>query len=155
MQITLEEAKEKIETIAEVFCRQIGIDLIEVKVGGHMKDVIVQVTTDRPMGGISIEQCSTLNRSLITAIDEAAILPEDCYSLEVSSPGLDRPLTTHKDFLRNLNSEMRLYLHEPVNGKKEINVLLTDATPDALTVTVKKEQVVIPLKVVQKGMLII
>src|ERR1051325_479681 len=87
-----------------------SLELVEVKFGIHQKDVLIQVLADRFQGKISIEECTRLNRAIVEAIDKESFFSEDGYSLEVSSPGLDRPLVTYKDFIRNMNAEVRLWL---------------------------------------------
>lgn len=84
-----------------------------------IKDTFLQVLADRPEGKIGIAEVTRLNRSIVEAIDKEGFFSEDGYSLEVSSPGLDRPLTSLKDFSRNLNAEVRLWLKEKISGKVE------------------------------------
>ncbi len=157
--LTTDEITQRVLALVKPLAEQNGADLIELRVASHGGDVSIQVMADIPQGGISIALCSTLNRRLIEAIDAAGFIPEDCYSLEVSSPGLDRPLKTLKDFLRNLNAEIYFYMQEAVEGKKEFNGILTAADADVLTVVIgknkQKKQINIPLAHVQRGMLVI
>ena len=73
---------------------------------------------DRPQGGISLEECSLLNRLVRQTLDEKNMFAGE-YSLEVSSPGLDRPLKTREDFMRCLNKQVVFFLNGLVNGKCE------------------------------------
>ena len=136
-----------------------NLELVEVKIGIHNKDVLIQVLADRPQGGIGIDECTLLNRSIVEAIDKGAFLSEDGYSLEVSSPGLDRPLVTSKDFLRNIDAEVAVWLKEKVAGKVEHVGIVKSVTEDSLTLLTvnKKEQqeITIPLGQVIKGLLVL
>ena len=134
-----------------------GLELVEVKIGIHHKDVLIQVLADKPQGGISIEECSLLNRSIVEAIDKDGILSEDGYSLEVASPGLDRPLVTYKDFSRNMNAQVRVWLKEKVAGKVEHEGIIQSVTEEFLTLLITQEQEEIKLPVDQmiKGLLVI
>ncbi len=133
-----------------------GLELVEVKIGRHKKDVLIQILADKPHGGINLAECSLLNRALVEAIDKERFFSEDNYSLEVASPGLDRPLVTYKDFLRNLDSEIQLWLKEQVAGKKEYAGVVTSATQEALTLlTEEKKEIIVPLDQIIKGALVI
>ena len=152
----LEDIQKKIHALTLTLCATLGLEVVETTVHGHKNDVTIQILVDKSLGGITIQECSALNRLIVETIDKEAILNEDGYSLEVSSPGLDRPLTTYKDFLRNLNSEVKLWLNESVEGKKEHSGILMGATPQAITIYTKhKQQVIVSLGQVIKGLLII
>ena len=66
------------------------MDLIELKVTGNRRDVRIQVIADKPSGGINIGECVIINKSLVAAIEQEKFLPREIFSLEVSSPGIDR-----------------------------------------------------------------
>jgi len=82
--------KEKIEPIAKKIFEAQGMDLIELKVTGNRRDVRIQVIADKPSGGINIGECVIINKSLVAAIEQEKFLPREIFSLEVSSPGIDR-----------------------------------------------------------------
>ncbi len=134
-----------------------GLELIEIKISRSNKDVLIRILADRPQGGINLQECSVLNRSVVEAIDKEGILSEDGYSLEVSSPGLDRPLVTHKDFLRNMNREIRLWLKETLDGKTEHTGIVTTVTEENLKLlkTKEKKEIIVPVSQIIKGLLVI
>ena len=152
-----EEQQRLIYDVINTLVQTQGLELVEVKIGIHQKDVFLQVLADKIPGGISIAECSCLNHSIVEAIDKKGILSEDGYSLEVSSPGLDRPLVTKKDFLRNINSEIHLWLNDQLEGKKEYVGVITSASEDNLTVltTKEKKEIIVPIAKVIKGLLVI
>jgi len=133
----------------------INLELVELKIGVHKKDVFLQVLADRPDGKIGIEECTKLNRSIVEAIDKEGFFSEDGYSLEVSSPGLDRPLVTPKDFLRNLNAEVRLWLKEKIAGKVEHVAFIQSVHDNAVVLlTVKeKQEITVPIDQIVKCLL--
>ncbi len=88
--MTLDDIKEKIEPLARKIFETQGMDLIELKVTGQCHDVHIQVIADKPSGGINIGECVILNKSLVAAIEQEKFLPREIFSLEVSSPGIDR-----------------------------------------------------------------
>ena len=89
--MTTDQTKQKIESLAKRVFGAAGMDLIELKVAGHKNDVCVQITADKPSGGITIGECAILNKALVAAIKQEGLLTPGTFSLEVSSPGVDRP----------------------------------------------------------------
>ena len=152
----MDEIQQKIESLAQKVFEARGMDLIDIKVSGHKNDVIIQITADKPSGGINIQECAILNKSLVAAIEQENTLPPDIFSLELSSPGLDRPLVTCKDFMRCIGQELCFSLNEPVGGKKEVQGVLTGVGESALTIEVSgKSKLVLPLSSIIKGVLVI
>ncbi len=154
-----EVQEQQIYNLANQVAQVQNLELVEVKIGIHQKDILIQVLADRPEGGIGIEECTLLNRSIVEAIDKGAFLSEDGYSLEVSSPGLDRPLVTSKDFLRNIDAEVTVLLKEKVADKGEHTGIIKSVTENQLILSIvnKKEQkeISIPLDRIFKGLLVL
>ncbi len=86
----LEDIRQKIEPLARKICQEKGVDLIELNVKGRPNDVYIQVLADKPGGGINMGECVILNKFLVAAIEQEKFLPREIFSLEVSSPGIDR-----------------------------------------------------------------
>jgi ribosome maturation factor RimP len=89
--LTTAQVQEKVRPMAERIFQAQGMDLIELKVSGNPHDMHIQVIADRPGGGINVGECAVLNKSLVAAIEQDRFLPREIFSLEVSSPGIDRP----------------------------------------------------------------
>lgn len=87
-------------------------------------------------GGININDCELVSRALSDLLDEEDYI-EDSYVLEVSSPGLGRPLKKDKDFQRSIGERVELKLFRPVDGAKEFTGTLKSF--DANTVTIETE----------------
>lgn len=150
MMVTIEELKKDLMAIAQPLFDEAGVDLIELNVRRHGSEMMVQVLADRPTGGISMEECSYLNRKLVDAIDAQAAI--DGYSLELSSPGLDRPLSTKKDFLRVMHQEIRFHLTGPVGGKREYSGILKEVMDDGVIIeTQKYGTITIPIGNISKA----
>lgn len=109
----------KIKDLVLPIIEEQDLDLVEFCFLHKAKKSIIKIIVDYPEGGISLNACALLNQKIDKAIEESNILGID-YILEVSSPGLDRPLKTQKDFLRAVGREVRFFLKEPVNEKKEL-----------------------------------
>jgi ribosome maturation factor RimP len=89
--MNLDEIKQKIEPVARRICQGKGMDLVEFNVRGNRNDVQIQVLTDKPGGRINVGECVIINKALLAAIEQEKFLPREIFSLEVSSPGIDRP----------------------------------------------------------------
>ena len=93
---------------------------------------------------------------MVAAIEQEDFLPPEIFSVELSSPGLDRPLVTRKDFMRLVTKDLHFWLNEPIEGKKEVRGMLTEVGESALTIGVSgKTKLVLPLSSIIKGMLVI
>lgn len=116
--------------IASAEAQALGFDLVRVMLFGKGEDQTLQVMAERPdTRQLTIDDCAALSRRLsdrLDALEEAGEDPiEGAYRLEVSSPGIDRPLTRLKDYLDWAGHEARLHFAEPVDGnRKQVKALL-------------------------------
>ncbi len=118
----------RIAEIVEPEAKALGFDLVRVKIIGSEAgdgDHALQIMAEDPATGqLVIEQCAELSRRLSDAIDaleeQGEILVEGAYRLEVSSPGIDRPLTRRKDFAEWAGHEAKIALSEKLDGRKTL-----------------------------------
>lgn len=127
-----------------------GLDLIELIYRYEGRDLFLRVLTDKPEGGITLGECVLLNKELSRILDEKDIMQEG-YLLEVSSPGLDRPLKTKSDFMRCVNRRARFFLNQPVNGKIEIEGLISNAGDNSVYINIGQDTIEIPLNSINKA----
>lgn len=127
-----------------------GLDLVELLCRYEGRDLFLRILVDKPEGGISLDECASLNNELSRILDEQDILKEG-YILEVSSPGLDRPLKNKHDFLRCLNRRARFFLLEPVKGKIELEGTISKVTDDSVYVNIETDIIEIPLIKINKA----
>ncbi|MCI9615247.1 MAG: ribosome maturation factor RimP [Dorea sp.] len=109
------------------------VDVEYVKEGGTW---YLRAYIDKP-GGITIDDCETVSRRLSDILDEKDYI-EDAYILEVSSPGLGRPLRKEKDFKRSLGEEVELRTYRMIEKRKEFTGILRSY--DEKTVTIEEEE---------------
>lgn len=83
-------------------------------------------------GGFTVNDCEKVSRELSDLLDQHDFI-EDSYILEVSSPGLGRPLKKEKDFLRSIGEEVEVKLYKSMDGQKEFSGVLKSFTADSLT----------------------
>jgi ribosome maturation factor RimP len=118
----------RITEIVEPEAQALGFDLVRVRYfkGGEIGDEehTLQVMAERPdTGQLVIEDCAALSRRISDAFDgleeAGTVLIEDAYRLEVSSPGIDRPLTRPKDYVAWAGHEVKVQLVNPVEGNRK------------------------------------
>lgn len=115
--------------LIEPEAQALGFDLVRVRMTGGKSDPTLQVMAERPdTRQLTIDDCADLSRRLSDALDAAEAAGRDpidgAYRLEVSSPGIDRPLTRLKDYADWAGHEARLTLAAPVEGRKQLTGVL-------------------------------
>jgi ribosome maturation factor RimP len=124
--------------LIEPEAKALGLSLVRVKMFGGKSDPTLQVMAERPdTRQLTIDDCAELSRRISDRFDEADPI-EEAYRLEVSSPGIDRPLTRLQDFEDWKGHEARVTLAEPVEGRKQLNGILRGIDDgDRITVDVR------------------
>jgi len=97
------------------------VDLIDVELKGRAGSQVLRIFVDTDEG-ISLDQCAALSRQISDLLDTRDIIPGR-YRLEVSSPGLDRPLKTERDFKRNLGREVKIVYTEDEEEKNIVGII--------------------------------
>src|SRR5579875_4185496 len=106
----------RIAAIAEPVIADLGYRLVRVKIS-RAEGCTVQIMAERPDGGMTVEDCETVSRALSPVLDVADPI-DRTYRLEISSPGIDRPLVRKSDFDRHAGHLARIEMAMPVNGRK-------------------------------------
>ncbi len=149
-----EEAVFATEKIIKDLVELRNLEFIEVKMHTEGRNTVVRVLVDKPEGGISLGECSALNRAIGDLLEEKNIF-EGSYVLEVSSPGLDRPLLTANDFRRNLGKKVKFFLNEAINGKIEWDGIVKEIKPDCVIIDTESVLLEIGLTKINKSKLLI
>jgi ribosome maturation factor RimP len=106
----------RVAAVAEPVIEQLGYRLVRVKVSAA-EGCTVQIMAERPDGSMTVEDCETISRALSPVLDMADPI-DRAYRLEISSPGLDRPLVRKSDFDRYAGHLVKIEMEVPVNGRK-------------------------------------
>lgn len=129
--------KEDYEAKAEALILPIieanSFELVDVEYVKEGSSWYLRAYIDKP-GGITINDCELVSRAFEEKLDEVNLIP-DAYILEVSSPGLGRPLKKDKDFARSIGEEVEVHLYKAINKQKEFVGLLESF--DAATITLE------------------
>ena len=111
----------ELERLIEPEAKALGLALVRVKLMGGTSEPTLQVMAERPdTRQLSLEDCATLSRRLSDVLDEKDPI-EHTYRLEVSSPGIDRPLTRLEDFEDWKGHEAKISLTEKLEGRRQFN----------------------------------
>lgn len=119
----------RVANIAEPVLVDLGLRLVRVQISA-VSGCTVQVMAERPDGTMTIEDCETASRALSPVLD-AADPVERAYRLEISSPGLDRPLVRHSDFRRFAGHEAKIEMAVAIDGRRRFRGLLIGADDES------------------------
>lgn len=133
----------RLRDILESMLAEQGIELVELACRPHRGQHLVRLLIDKA-GGVTIAQCARVNQMIGQALDAARAI-EGSYTLEVSSPGLDRPLASQRDFARALGEELDVILSVEDGKTKELNGILLAVRDDAIVLKMTAGNVTIPL----------
>lgn len=115
-----------------------SFELVDVEYVKEAGNYYLRAYLDKP-GGITIDDCELVSRALSDLLDKEDFI-EDSYILEVSSPGLDRPLKKDKDFERSIGSDVELKLFKAVDGQKEFAGELISFDKDTVVLSVDDQE---------------
>ena len=125
---------EHVRGVAERVAASSGLEVVDVEFRGGGKARMLRVFIDKP-GGVTHQDCEAFSREVGTILDVEDLVPGGSYTLEISSPGLDRKLVRPADFERFQGSRVRLITREPVEGSKFIEGRLETFQDGRLTVS--------------------
>jgi ribosome maturation factor RimP len=127
----------RVAALAEPVIEQLGYRLVRVKVSGA-DGCTVQIMAERPDGSMAVEDCETISRALSPVFDMADPI-ERAYRLEISSPGIDRPLVRKSDFDRYAGHLVKIETEIPIDGRKRFRGLLLGTEGEAARVRQDQE----------------
>ena len=132
-----ENYEQKTEEILLPITEEYGFELVDVEYVKEGSTWYLRAYIDKP-GGIDINDCEKVSRRLSDLLDEKDYI-EDAYILEVSSPGLGRPLKKEKDFKRSLGEEVEIRTYRMIDKQKEFTGVLTGYDADTVTIAMEDE----------------
>ncbi|MEM6375407.1 MAG: ribosome maturation factor RimP [Pseudomonadota bacterium] len=112
-----------------------GFDLVRVRLKGG-KNALLQIMAERPDGGIEVDECADISTAVSAVLDVEDPIT-DAYTLEVSSPGIDRPLTRLKDFEEFEGYEAKLETAEMIAGRKRFKGVLAGVEDGEVLINVE------------------
>lgn len=137
----------EIRAFLETYASQVGVEIVDVEFDKKSTALTVYIETEQ---GIDLDTCEKFHNAINDPIDEFDPSFGAPYTLNVSSPGLDRPFKTERDFERNLGKEVEVKLYAPLKGKKFLEGILTAHDENSITLKINTEEIKIGFNKIAK-----
>lgn len=141
----------RVTDLAQPLADEVGVELVDVEVRGHRNSRVVKLVADAEEG-LDVDRIAELSQKVSDALDTHDVIMGR-YTLEVSSPGVDRPLTTQRDFRRNIGRDVRLIFVEP--GRSQVEGTVAGVEGSTVTLTVGGNDVDVDLDEIKRGKIVL
>jgi ribosome maturation factor RimP len=142
-----------LEPILEPAIEAAGYRLVRLRLMGG-KTKTLQIMAERPDGTMNVEDCARLSRALLDFLDRETPLEGD-FELEVSSPGIDRPLTRLMDYRRWAGHEAKIELSAPIDGRKRFRGKLLGLDGNEVAIVSDGKRLTVPFRNVAEAKLVL
>ena len=147
----MSKISEKIEEFLTPIVEELGYEIVEVEFAKKYNGDNLTVFIDKPGGGININDCETVHNAIDEPLDELNPTNDKPYTLNVSSPGIDRPIVTDKDYNRNLGEVLEVKLFEAIQKKKLFVGTLINFSAETVTLDLDGKTLEIERKKIAKA----
>lgn len=142
----------KVSQLVEPVVHEFGMEIVDVEFGPERGRWILRVFIDKE-GGITVDDCASVSRELGDLIEAEDIIDYP-YVLEISSPGLNRPLRKESDFIRSIGKMVKLKMSRPINRRRNFTGRLANVREGVISLLVDENNLVeLPLKEIDKARL--
>ena len=135
-----EEYEQKTEALVMPIIEANNFELVDVEYVKEAGNWYLRVYVDKE-GGIAVDDCEVVSRALSDKLDVDDFI-QDSYILEVSSPGLGRPLKKEKDYIRSIGKEVDIHLYKSIEKQKEFTGVLKSYTKEEIVLQIEDTEVV-------------
>ena len=133
-----EDYEQQTEALLEPIVEELGFELVDVEYVKEGGTWYLRAYIDKP-GGIAVDDCEAVSRIFSDKLDELDFI-EDAYIMEVSSPGLGRPLKKEKDYVRSMGKEVEIRTYRPINKEEEFYGILSAYDESSVTITTEDQK---------------
>jgi len=144
----------QVEELLRPIAARLGLETVDIALSGEGHRTVLRVVMDRLEGGITVEECARVSEALSRQLDLYDLF-EDPYTLEVSSPGLDRPLRNDADFRRFAGKKAELKTYGPVEGQRHFRGILLGVIGEAVVLQLDGRQVHLPKSQIAQARLLV
>jgi ribosome maturation factor RimP len=141
---------DKLHALIAPILHNFQVDFVALELKGSKYNLVLRVVVDQD-GGITLPACAAISRALATELEVADIIPGR-YRLEVSSPGIDRPLKTKRDFERNRGRQVNLHYRQG-EASASVEGTIAQVSETDIVIASENQSVVVPLACVEAGKL--
>ncbi len=146
-----EIVKKRVAAVALPVLEELGLELVEVQYRREQSGWVLRLIIDK-QGGVSLEDCAAASREISQLLDIEDFIGQ-AYNLEVSSPGLDRPLKNMADFQRFTGRKAKIKTIEPVDGEHVFIGKIQQTEGEMIILEIGRREVKIPFMQVSKARL--
>lgn len=145
----MSKVEETIWKLAEPVALECGVELVEVEYVKEGTEWFLRLYIDKEMTSVELDDCEAVSRKVSEILDKADPI-EQAYRLEVSSPGIERPLKRLKDFERFKGEKVRARAFSPINGQKEFIGILGGADDDNIVLDIDGQEILLERKKISR-----
>lgn len=145
---------EKVLSLGEPLARSMGYEILKAELASEHGERIIRIYLDKPAPGVTIDDCEQFSKALSTILDVEGNLPGR-YNLEISSPGLNRPLPTARHFTEQLGNIIQVHTEEEVEGRKnfkgELLRVVEEVPNPVIEMWIDGKKYQVPLSAIKKA----
>jgi len=145
----LKKLLDRISGIAEPILSNEGMELVEIEYRRESKGWVLRLYIDKERG-VTLDDCTRISQEVGRSLDVEDFISTP-YTLEVSSPGLARPLKKEKDFMKYCNQRVRVKTFDPIGNRRQFKGKLLGASENRIEIEIDRESFQIPLSNVAKA----
>ncbi len=134
------KVSEQVLALVRPIAQSFDLEVLEVLYEKKYDEMNLTIVIDKD-GGVTIDDCEKLHRAIDGPLDELDPI-DTAYTLNVSSPGLDRPLKLERDYKRNLNKKILVKLYKPLDNRKSYDGVLVDFDDDTFSIKTAKGEII-------------
>lgn len=143
------EIKERVKTLIDPILLEQGLELVEMEYRREPRGWVLRIYIDKE-GGVTLEDCTRINQELGRLLDVEDFITNP-YVLEVSSPGLTRPLKTERDFRKVQSQRVKVRTFEPIMDRREFKGKLLEVSDQGIEIEADGERISIPFSNIGKA----
>ncbi|HWK54644.1 MAG TPA: ribosome maturation factor RimP [Hyphomicrobiales bacterium] len=141
---------EQIAAMIEPVLAALGLQLWGIEYLGQGRHTLLRVYIEKPQDGVDIEDCAEASRQISAILDVEDPIKEE-YTLEVSSPGVERMLFTLEQYRQYLGTELKLRLRQNFEGRRHYGGVLAEVGEDEVALIVGEDKISFPLELIEKA----
>jgi len=150
----MDQRQATLETLIQPTVEGLGYELVRVVVSGRHRPTLQIMAERRDRRAMTVEDCESISRAISAKLDVEDPLP-DAYTLEVSSPGIDRPLTRPADYVRFAGHLAKVESRAPVAGQRRFTGKIIGADAQALRLATETGEVELPIAEIARAKLVL
>ncbi|MCC5866773.1 MAG: ribosome maturation factor RimP [Wenzhouxiangella sp.] len=145
-------ANDKLDALLAPVVEDLGYEFVGIEYSSNPKNRVLRIYIDEPERGIGVDDCEQVSREVSAVLDVEEPIPGQ-YTLEVSSPGIERPLFTAEQFRRFTGEQARVQMHTPVDSRRKFKGQIVAVDDQTVTLLVEDRQWELPIAGIMKARL--